>query len=277
MMPDLDFATGREEHEVLGLKWLLHPNQCIDQGIKMGAWEPQATRSFLRLIQPKMTFFDVGANIGYYSLLAARHAPNSTIHAYEPMPNAASVLRQHIELNHVYHQVTHHNRIMGETAHGFACPAFIASVPRVKEANPNPPGSPVPLTTIDHEVDRLGIPHLDFLKIDTDGDEQKILHGADQILWEHRPIVFIEVCDYTLKREFAKEPDSNLENYKPGDRARLLMNCLLQLGYLLHRESDLQETDPDEVLESFDLKISGTNIFCWYKEQVPKIGETDLI
>lgn len=270
MMPDQNFVLGRELHETHGLKWLLHPNQCIDRGIRQGAWEPQATHSFLRLLELNagppngdLTFFDVGANIGYYSMLMAAHAPHSLTHAFEPMPHAASVLRQHIEINGLYDRIVPHMKIIGSRAGGTMCPNFIASVPLQHETDPNPPGPPTMLTTVDIMVEELQLSRLDFLKVDTDGYEIAVLEGADQTLWEHQPIVLIEVCDYTLRNleGRARDPD-----YQYGTLATKLMQMLLDANYELHREADLTRVTPKEVLEETDLSKFSTNLFCWVPE-----------
>ncbi len=67
-----------------------------------GIWEPQVSLLIGRLLQPGDTFIDVGANIGYHSLLA-NHAMgrNGTLVAIEPSPNIRAHLQEHFALNRV--------------------------------------------------------------------------------------------------------------------------------------------------------------------------------
>jgi FkbM family methyltransferase len=66
-----------------------------------GRWEPVITECFRRLLGPGDTFVDVGANIGYYSLLAARIVGQTgRVYAIEGSPTICTMLRRNIELNH---------------------------------------------------------------------------------------------------------------------------------------------------------------------------------
>jgi len=66
-----------------------------------GRWEPVITECIRRLLAPGDTFVDVGANIGYYSLLAARIVGQTgRVYAIEGSPTICTMLRRNIELNH---------------------------------------------------------------------------------------------------------------------------------------------------------------------------------
>jgi FkbM family methyltransferase len=63
-------------------------------------WEPNETWLIQRLLQPGDTFVDVGANIGYFTLAAARIVGESgAVLAIEPVPDVADHLRQNVRLN----------------------------------------------------------------------------------------------------------------------------------------------------------------------------------
>ena len=65
-----------------------------------GRWEPVITECFCRLLSPGDTFVDVGANIGYYSLLASRLVgPGGRVYSIEASPTIFALLRGNIELN----------------------------------------------------------------------------------------------------------------------------------------------------------------------------------
>ncbi|WP_207477501.1 FkbM family methyltransferase [Arenibaculum pallidiluteum] len=65
-----------------------------------GYWEPQETLAFCNAVQPGMTVVDIGANIGYYTILAAaRVGASGRVFAFEPDPVNAALLRENVALN----------------------------------------------------------------------------------------------------------------------------------------------------------------------------------
>ena len=65
-----------------------------------GIWEPHETSLILDLLQPGDTFLDVGANIGYFSILAAAAVGEAgSVMAYEPDPENYRLLQANVELN----------------------------------------------------------------------------------------------------------------------------------------------------------------------------------
>ncbi len=66
-----------------------------------GIWEPFETRLIMSLLEPGQVFVDVGANLGYFSVLAASCVgPAGSVFAFEPEPDNFDLLRRNIEHNH---------------------------------------------------------------------------------------------------------------------------------------------------------------------------------
>ena len=64
------------------------------------AWEVHETELVKRLLKPGMTFVDIGANIGYFTLLAGRvMGPGSKVFAFEPEPRSFELLRRNVVVN----------------------------------------------------------------------------------------------------------------------------------------------------------------------------------
>jgi FkbM family methyltransferase len=84
-----------------GIRMALHPREFIQNRILFfGVWEPNVTAMFESLIQPGDVVIDVGANIGYYTLLSCKKAgPGGHVYAVEPNPAVRSVLSGHLEMN----------------------------------------------------------------------------------------------------------------------------------------------------------------------------------
>jgi FkbM family methyltransferase len=84
-----------------GIRMSLHPHEFIQNRILFfGVWEPNVTAAFDSLIQPGDVVIDVGANVGYYTLLSCKKAgPSGHVYAVEPNPAVRSVLNRHLEMN----------------------------------------------------------------------------------------------------------------------------------------------------------------------------------
>ena len=64
-----------------------------------GIYESQVQQIICQFVKPGITFYDVGAGIGFYTLGAARFG--ATVVAFEPDPNNGAALQRHIQLNHL--------------------------------------------------------------------------------------------------------------------------------------------------------------------------------
>ena len=65
-----------------------------------GPLEPGLAAFFARVLQPGMTFVDVGAHIGIYTLLAARQlGPTGRVYSFEPTPRTYAILRDNVQVN----------------------------------------------------------------------------------------------------------------------------------------------------------------------------------
>lgn len=79
-----------------------------------GVWEPNVTAAFERAVDPGDVVLDIGAHIGYYTLLAARLVGSEGhVHAFEPSPSTYQSLCANIDLNG-FENVTPHELAVGE-------------------------------------------------------------------------------------------------------------------------------------------------------------------
>ena len=82
-----------------GRWWLLESRGKLAR-ILLGSYEPEQTRLFAETIRPGATVLDVGANVGYYTLLSALLAgPSGAVWSFEPNPRNAGFLRRHAAIN----------------------------------------------------------------------------------------------------------------------------------------------------------------------------------
>jgi FkbM family methyltransferase len=86
-----------------GFKLAIHQHDTIiSESIRQNKiWAQSETRLFRELLKPGMVVVDVGANIGYFSLLASTLVgPNGRVHAFEPDPVNCGLLRKNVRMNH---------------------------------------------------------------------------------------------------------------------------------------------------------------------------------
>ncbi len=87
------------EAEVLGHRMLLDRGDTLELSVR-GIYEPFETRIAQELLPDAGCFVDIGANIGYYTLLGARRVgPRGQVFAFEPEPRNFALLRQNLERN----------------------------------------------------------------------------------------------------------------------------------------------------------------------------------
>lgn len=130
--------------------------------------------------------FDVGANIGAYSLWAAVTYNNSIIYAYEPVGEVFGVLKRNIEKNAGPWKIYAFNKAISNR--GGIDTVCIGSSPSAAKLGCESPETirreKAEVTTLDSEVKRLGIKNIDILKIDTEGWEVPILYQVKGNLWK---------------------------------------------------------------------------------------------
>ena len=85
-----------------GLTMYLNPRDRVitPSMLAYGTWEPVETSLLLDNLRPGDTVIDVGANVGYYTLLAARKVgPRGKVVAFEPDPESFSFLKRNVKAN----------------------------------------------------------------------------------------------------------------------------------------------------------------------------------
>lgn len=93
----------------LGINYQLDRKELVAREIYFRTYEPNETRLMIKIVQPGWVCLDVGANIGYYSLLLAKLG--AAVHAFEPSPQNLIRLRRNISLNPSFNIAVHESAI----------------------------------------------------------------------------------------------------------------------------------------------------------------------
>ena len=178
-----------------------------------------------KLLGPTDTVFDVGANIGEFSVFAARRLPFGQLHAFEPMRELCARARRNCELNEL------HNAHVHQLGLG----AQVGNLPIYKVSTPDDDGAVnngmntlfngegfkvaenIDIVTLDEWCERRQVSKLELMKIDVEGAELSMLLGGSATIKRLRPKMIIEVNKTTCLRA----------GYAPRD----LLDYIVGLGY----------------------------------------------
>ena len=190
-------AHGDEMVErVADAKFLLDLRQMHDVRMhadiaRYGAYEPETTHLITRMLQPGDTFVDVGANNGYFAILAGqRVGPEGTVVAVEPNPAAVARLQRNVQLNHLEGTVRILPVALGDT-NGEATlyvSTFEDGWASLEAFRGSGPPIPVRVSTLDGALDPQ---ESLFLKVDTEGTEPRVLRGMENLLGCTRNVAMI--------------------------------------------------------------------------------------
>jgi FkbM family methyltransferase len=161
------------------------------------------------------TVFDVGANIGVFTVLQARHG--AKVYSFEPNPDSYGRLSRNVAANSLSECVRLFPTALGDkrgagSLHvigGGTTGGVVTSV----EAGASPSGVAVPIATLDEIVATLPGLFIDLLKIDAEGSEAAILRGGEQTLGRvqrimveyHSRDLLHQVSEILVRNGFAQE------------------------------------------------------------------------
>jgi len=151
-----------------------------------GVWEPELTQLVRQVVRPGDTFIDVGANIGYFTLLAAQVVgPAGSVQSYEPSPSIGARLRANVERNNLGSRVVLHPVAAGAAPGEITL--YLADAENTGQSTTRPADAAhaeavVQVKTLDDTVPVDRWRSARFIKIDAEGDELAVLKGAQQLL-----------------------------------------------------------------------------------------------
>ncbi len=168
-------------------------------GYASGKNEPPVQEAIASFLHPGDVFFDIGANIGFFSVIAAHLVgPEGQVYAFEPVPDNVALLEHNLELNGFRQaQVLRYavsNRVgKGELLlaewNGGATLSADSTPPDLKGA------LTVDLMTIDAMINQKMITPPSLAKIDVEGAELDVLEGMVKTIELYHPVIIFEIDD----------------------------------------------------------------------------------
>lgn len=172
-----------------------------------GSYEPELAAAAKAACDPKRDVIDVGANIGFFSIMLAKRLTSGRLLAIEPTVAALTRLNSNIERNGVkdsvivFHGLASSTDGFGEvkTFDGMEEYSTAGVVDHFAVRGVTPTFERVEQLTIDSLAKKYSLSP-GFIKIDVEGYEMEVLKGASQTLSTHRPIILSELCDPLLRK-----------------------------------------------------------------------------
>ena len=222
-------------------------DQHVSKGIaEDGVWESYETQLILERLKPGIHFVDVGANIGYYTLLAAdQMGEEGFIAAFEPDPDNYALLQKNLQHNQ-FSQVDAVSAGLSE--HDSDGELFLSDTNfgdhQIYDAGEGRVSRSIRLI---HGANYLQgkIPHIDLLKIDTQGAESKVIAGLLPLLQKsgNKLTMIIEFWPYGLRQS--------------GSSAHQLVDMLsglnLPISIIDHVGHDLVDCNEQQLREWVDM------------------------
>lgn len=196
---------------------------CVSRQIRRnGIWEPYETALLIRYLQPGAVFLDVGANIGYYSVIASGLVGDQgQVVAYEPDPENFRLLRENLAANGAANVCPVQAAVADYSG---TADLYLADENKGDHQlydNGNGRGRCV-VTVVNGGDHVSGLTRrVDFVKIDTQGSETVVIKGLYDILRANSDhlVMVIELWPYGLRRA--------------GSSGRELLDLLAPLGLSL--------------------------------------------
>lgn len=239
--------------QIKGYKMELDLNSHMDKGILFSGLlgKPIEVNIFTFLskyLKKDSVFFDIGANSGYFSILASSVAKNGFVHAFEPVPRTYKIFKKTIELNGIKN-IKLNNVCVG--AKNGVVKFYVDESSDVSSLNKTSYQRKTKLSKC--KMIRLAdycyknkIDKIDIMKIDTEGAEKDILFSSRNILIKYKPILVVEFSSET----------ANAFGFNPNE----LYDFLYGLGYKIYsfKEGRLRLQQKQEYYRAQDL-------YCFFK------------
>lgn len=171
-----------------GSRWIVgaHTHGCW-----LGTYEPSTQAAVRRFTRRGDVFYDLGANAGFYTLLAAKLG--ARVVAVEPLPRNVDYLRRHLRLNHCRNVEIVETVVLDRPGSARLMEASSATAHVAEE------GVPVKATTLDEMVYLDGYPIPSVIKCDVEGAEARVLAGGRRVLMTYRPVLLLSVHSEPLR------------------------------------------------------------------------------
>ncbi len=187
---ELSILQGR----LKGKKWI---SGSSIHGCWLGCYENEKQSYFIDTVQEGSVVYDIGAHVGYYTLLASELVgPKGRVISFEPFPDNVRYLKRHIQINQC------DNVTVVESAVSMESETLL-----FEESGSSYTGSLSEKGTLEVTSVRLddfisdGNPPPDYMKIDVEGEELNVFFGARSLILKYHPVIFLATHGITVHHQ----------------------------------------------------------------------------
>ena len=247
---------------------LLRPKAVNVQGHKMWlddkdtlelatreVYEPVETEIFLKQIRPGSVVLDIGANIGYYTLIAARQVgPRGRVFAFEPDPTNFQLLKKNVEQNGYHNAVLVNKAVSRKTGKlKLFRSATNRGDHRIYDSKDGRPSITIEALALDDFFKKIDKP-VQFIKMDIQGSEALALEGMRGLIRKNRSLKLVAEFEPRCLKACGSDPGKFLKN-------------LGQLGFTVkeisEKEGRVKAANPQALLEHYTVNPDDyTNLYC---------------
>ena len=204
-----------------GKKWVIGSQR---HAFWLGIYEPHMQSLIARVVKKNSVFYDIGANVGFYSLLASKLVFPGKVYAFEPVAENVIYIQRHLTLNDIRNVEVLELAICDQVGTSTFQEEETRAMGHLKaEGNTR-----VQTTTLDVllQAQLIDPPH--YIKMDIEGAELTALHGARECIQRYRPIIFLATHGCDMETECTRLLSSwryelqNIGDRTSPDRAEFL-------------------------------------------------------
>ena len=227
--------------------------------VRDGEFEPDLTSCFRRNLKPGMSVIDIGANIGFFTLLAASIVgPSGAVTAFEPHSENCRLLLLSVDRNEFQHV-----RLLPTALGSRNGSAFFSTMlgtngalqPSTAEELMRPTCTVVPVMRLDD------LPHfpVDLIKMDVEGAEGMVIDGAEATIRRNKPVI----CS-----EFSPEMLARVSGVNPAEHVRRICDMgyrVVRLAREISNEAEIAIPDVGAFIEGYG-EITRISELVFYPE-----------
>jgi FkbM family methyltransferase len=191
----------------------------------LGTWDERGIKFLKNNLKKADVFFDIGANIGAYSLVASKIVgTDGQVHSFEPVSEVFERFQYNIKLNGLINITANRNAVYQSSE---VLDLFVSSKENAGMSSifhhDTESGiiEKVQAITIDGYVEKMNIQRIDMIKIDIEGAELFALKGMKNTLSRFRPVIIMEFSEEVMKNSSVEAKD--------------VLDLLKSLNYMMKR------------------------------------------
>ena len=168
-----------------GKRWVVGSG---NHGCWLGSYEYDKQKLFQETVRSGDVIYDIGANAGFYTLLAAvLTGPNGRVYSFEPLPENIRNIREHLKLNRVENCTLHEAAVSSRDGEALFDPSSDRCTSHLSASG----SIRVRTVMLDTLLARQEIRPPNLMKIDIEGGEYDCLQGCAAVIKQSRPVIFL--------------------------------------------------------------------------------------